>query len=165
MNAEAAEISAEREVLVWRALADVTRRRILDELPAEKRTTGGLSALFDLSRFGVMKHLKVLRSADLVLTEVRGRERWHRVNPVPIRAIQQRWVRKWETTHIDRALRLRSVAESAPSLKESENMTDSSSDSSTSVAEVLFEVLILASPERTWQALVDETSAWWHRDF
>ena len=91
---------------VFKALADPTRRALLDALFAEDGQT--LSALehrvtehTDMSRFGVMKHLKVLEEAGLVVARKRGREKLHFLNPVPIRLIQDRWVSKYAEPWVD----------------------------------------------------------------
>jgi DNA-binding transcriptional ArsR family regulator len=81
---------------VFKALADPTRRDLLDHL--FKRDGQSLSALEErlpMSRFGVMKHLKVLEQANLVVTRRRGREKLHFLNPVPIRLVYERWVGKY----------------------------------------------------------------------
>ncbi|MCY2961026.1 MAG: metalloregulator ArsR/SmtB family transcription factor [Planctomycetota bacterium] len=96
---------------VWRALADPTRRRILDLLRAEPRTTGDLAARFDMTRFAVMKHLEVLVDAGLVLVERRGRERWNHLNPVPIRELYRRWIRPFDAAPADALLRIKKAAE------------------------------------------------------
>jgi DNA-binding transcriptional ArsR family regulator len=80
---------------VWKALADPTRRRLLDLLKGGPRTTGDLCERFEMSRFGVMKHLGILEAAGLVAVERRGRERWNHLNAVPIRRIYERWVSKY----------------------------------------------------------------------
>ena len=81
---------------VFRALADPTRRALLDALfTRDGQTLGELEAGFAMSRFGVMKHLRVLEDARLVLVERRGREKLHYLNPVPIRLIHDRWVSKF----------------------------------------------------------------------
>jgi len=81
---------------VFKALADPTRRGLLDELFKEDgQTLAALEARVEMSRFGVMKHLKVLEEAGLVTTRRRGREKLHFLNPVPIRLIQERWVGKY----------------------------------------------------------------------
>jgi DNA-binding transcriptional ArsR family regulator len=78
---------------VFHALADATRRRILDELRKGPRTTGELSRLLpEMTRFGVMDHLGVLVSAGLVLTDRRGRQRLNHLNPVPIQRLYARWM-------------------------------------------------------------------------
>jgi DNA-binding transcriptional ArsR family regulator len=81
---------------VFRALADPTRRSLLDELFGEDgQTLSALEQRVPMSRFGVMKHLKVLEEAGLVVTRRRGREKLHFLNPVPIRLIHDRWVSKY----------------------------------------------------------------------
>jgi DNA-binding transcriptional ArsR family regulator len=86
-----------REVdVVFRALADPTRRSLLDELFREDgQTLNALEARFSMTRFGVMKHLKLLEEAGLVVTKRRGREKLHYLNPVPIRLVHDRWVSKY----------------------------------------------------------------------
>src|SRR5437764_14680221 len=81
---------------VFRALADPTRRRLLDSLFREDgQTLGALEARLPMTRFGVMKHLRVLEEAGLVTTRRRGREKLHFLNPVPIRLVHDRWVSKY----------------------------------------------------------------------
>ena len=82
--------------LVFRALADPTRRHLLDRLYArDGRTLTELESELEMTRFGVMKHLKVLEGAGLVVTRWRGREKLHYLNPVPIRLIHDRWIDKY----------------------------------------------------------------------
>jgi DNA-binding transcriptional ArsR family regulator len=81
---------------VFRALADPTRRSLLDELFSEDgQTLSALERRLPMSRFGVMKHLRVLEEAGLVTTRRRGREKLHFLNPVPIRLVHDRWVSKY----------------------------------------------------------------------
>ena len=81
---------------VFRALADPTRRSLLDELfRQDGQTLSELEGRLPMSRFGVMKHLKVLEEAGLVTTQRRGREKLHFLNPVPIRLVHDRWVSKY----------------------------------------------------------------------
>jgi DNA-binding transcriptional ArsR family regulator len=77
---------------VWKALADPTRRKILDLLRDGPRTTNRVTAAFPVSRFAIMKHLRILERAGLVLVERRGRERWNHLNAVPLRRIYERWI-------------------------------------------------------------------------
>ena len=97
---------------VWRALADPTRRAVLDLLRRKPLSTGKIAARFDMTRFGVMKHLRVLQDAGLVIVEERGRERWNHLNPVPIREIYRRWIRSFEAEDADHLLRIKRLAES-----------------------------------------------------
>src|SRR4051812_10638616 len=81
---------------VFKALADPTRRSLLDELFREDgQTLTALEGRFSMTRIGVMKHLKVLEDAGLVVTRRRGREKLHFLNPVPIRLVHDRWVSKY----------------------------------------------------------------------
>ena len=81
---------------VFKALADPTRRGLLDALFTEDgQTLSALEARVPMTRFGVMKHLRVLEEAGLVATRRRGREKLHFLNPVPIRLVHDRWVSKY----------------------------------------------------------------------
>jgi DNA-binding transcriptional ArsR family regulator len=81
---------------VFKALADSTRRGLLDELfKQDGQTLSALEGRVPMTRFGVMKHLRVLEEASLVTTQKRGREKLHFLNPVPIRLIHDRWVSKY----------------------------------------------------------------------
>jgi uncharacterized protein YndB with AHSA1/START domain len=123
---------------VFRALADPSRRRLLDALfEADGRSLAALERLLPaMTRFGVMKHLRLLEAAGLVVTRRRGREKLHYLNPVPIRLIHDRWVSKyaepWATTltGMKRALVERSMIK-------------------------IFEIYIKTTPERLWQAITD----------
>jgi DNA-binding transcriptional ArsR family regulator len=82
--------------LVFRALADPTRRLLLDRLfERDGRTLTELEEEQDMTRFGVMKHLRVLEDAGLVVTRKEGRTKLHFLNPVPIRLIHDRWIDKY----------------------------------------------------------------------
>ncbi len=96
---------------VWRALSDPSRRSMLDLLRRRPMTTGELCGFFDVTRYAVMKHLKVLEAAGLIVVERRGRERVNHLNPVPIQAIHRRWIRPFEQLGADRLLRLKTLVE------------------------------------------------------
>ena len=76
---------------LWRALADPTRRRILDLLRERPLITGEIAAQFAISRIAVMRHLEVLSEAGLVTSRKRGRQRWHYLNAVPLQKLHRRW--------------------------------------------------------------------------
>lgn len=121
---------------VFRALADPTRRDLLDELFREDgQTLHALEAHFEMTRYGVMKHLKQLEEAGLVVTRRRGREKLHFLNPVPIRLVHDRWVSKyaepWAAALSDLKTRLESPMEK------------------------IFEIYIKTTPERLWEAITD----------
>ena len=81
---------------VFKALADPTRRELLDRLfEQDGQTLGQLEADQPMTRFGVMKHLRVLEEARLITTQRRGREKLHFLNAVPIQQIHERWVSKY----------------------------------------------------------------------
>ncbi|HLG74161.1 MAG TPA: metalloregulator ArsR/SmtB family transcription factor [Chloroflexota bacterium] len=81
---------------VFKALADPTRRFLLDRLyECDGRTLTELESELEMTRFGVMKHLKLLEDAGLVVTKRQGREKLHFLNPVPIRQIYERWIDKY----------------------------------------------------------------------
>jgi uncharacterized protein YndB with AHSA1/START domain/DNA-binding transcriptional ArsR family regulator len=121
---------------VFRALADPTRRSLLDELFREDgQTLGALQDRFEMSRFGVMKHLRLLEEAGLVVTRRRGREKLHFLNPVPIRLVHDRWVSKYAEPWAARLSELKNRLESP--------------------MEKIFEIYIRTTPERLWEAITD----------
>jgi len=86
---------------VFRALADPARRQLLDSLHARNgQTLGELCEDHDMTRQAVTKHLAILEEANLVATQRRGREKLHFINPVPLNAIAERWIRKFERRHL-----------------------------------------------------------------
>jgi uncharacterized protein YndB with AHSA1/START domain len=122
---------------VFRALADPTRRSLLDELFKEDgQTLSALEERLPMTRFGVMKHLKVLEQAHLVTTRKRGREKLHFLNPVPIQLVHDRWVSKYAEPW----------AETLTGLKRQlEDRT----------MEKVFEIYIKTTPERLWDTITD----------
>jgi uncharacterized protein YndB with AHSA1/START domain len=123
---------------VFRALADPTRRALLDELFREDgQSLGALEERFAMTRFGVMKHLKVLEEAGLVVIRRRGREKLHFLNPVPIRLVHDRWVSKFAEPWAAALTGLKRDLE-----KEMEKV---------------FEIYIRTTPERLWEAITDPT--------
>jgi uncharacterized protein YndB with AHSA1/START domain len=123
--------------VVFRALADPTRRSLLDELFKEDgQTLSALEQRLPMSRFGVMKHLKVLEQAGLVTTQKRGREKLHFLNPVPIRLVHDRWVSKYAEPWAAALTGLK---------RELEEET----------MEKVFEIYIKTTPERLWEAITN----------
>jgi uncharacterized protein YndB with AHSA1/START domain/DNA-binding transcriptional ArsR family regulator len=121
---------------VFRALADPTRRSLLDELfRQDGQTLSALEERFPMTRFGVMKHLKQLEEAGLVVTRRRGREKLHFLNPVPIRLIHDRWVSKYAEPW-------------AAGLSELKQRLENP-------MEKVFEIYIRTTPERLWEAITD----------
>ncbi len=121
---------------VFKALADPTRRELLDELfRADGQTLSALEERFPMTRFGVMKHLRQLEDAGLVVTRRRGREKLHFLNPVPIRLIHDRWVSKYAEPWVAGLSGLKRELESS--------------------MEKVFEIYIRTTPERLWDAITD----------
>jgi uncharacterized protein YndB with AHSA1/START domain/DNA-binding transcriptional ArsR family regulator len=121
---------------VFKALADPTRRALLDELfRQDGQTLSSLDERFAMTRFGVMKHLKLLEDAGLVVSKRRGREKLHFLNPVPIRLVHDRWVSKYTESWVAGLSALKTDLEKT--------------------MEKVFEIYIRTTPERLWQALVD----------
>ncbi|MEJ7628489.1 MAG: SRPBCC domain-containing protein [Nocardioidaceae bacterium] len=121
---------------VFRALADPTRRSLLDELfRQDGQTLSALEERFEMTRFGVMKHLKQLEEAGLVVTTRRGREKLHFLNPVPIRLVHDRWVSKYAEPWAAGLSGLKDRLETS--------------------MEKVFEIYIRTTPERLWEAITD----------
>ena len=97
---------------VFRALADPSRRRLLDLLfERDGRTLTELESQLEMTRFGVMKHLRVLEDAGLVVTRKEGRSKLHFLNPVPIRLIHDRWIDKYRERQVSALANLKSQLE------------------------------------------------------
>ena len=97
---------------VFKALADPTRRYLLDLLfKREGRTLTELESELEMTRFGVMKHLRVLEHAGIVVTRKAGREKLHFLNPVPIRMIHNRWIDKYTERRVSALLELKDELE------------------------------------------------------
>ena len=122
---------------VFRALADPTRRSLLDELFREDgQTLSALEGRIPMTRFGVMKHLRQLEEAGLVVTKRRGREKLHFLNPVPIRLVHDRWVSKYTEPWAAALSKLKTELEEK-------------------TMEKVFEIYIKTTPERLWEAITD----------
>src|SRR3954447_7145696 len=119
---------------VFKALADPTRRSLLDELfSKDGQTLSALEAHFPITRFGVMKHLKQLEDAGLVVTRKRGREKLHFLNPVPIRLVHDRWVSKYSEPWVAGLSDLKTALEKT--------------------MEKVYEIYIRTTPEALWEAI------------
>src|SRR5271157_4628807 len=122
---------------VFRALADPTRRRLLDALfKADGQTLSALEERLTMTRFGVMKHLKLLEAAGLVVTKRRGREKLHFLNAVPIRLVHDRWVSKYAEPW----------AATLSQLKD---------DIEENTMEKVYEIYIKTTPDELWDAITN----------
>jgi DNA-binding transcriptional ArsR family regulator len=140
-----------RTAPIWRALADSTRRRILDLLLERPRITGEIAAQFRTSRIAVMRHLQVLSDAGLIVSRKRGRERRYYLNAVALQQINRRWFDPLAAGWVSGILRLQGRVEArefgldrdAPSL------------------DIAFDVRIGGSPGAVFNALVKDPGGWW----
>ncbi len=127
---------------VFKALADPSRRTLLNALfDQDGQTLSALEERLPMTRFGVMKHLKVLEEANLVTTKRRGREKLHFLNPVPIRLVHDRWVSKYAEPWAA------ALSDLKKDIETKEN-----------AMEKVFEVYIKTTPERLWEAITDGTT-------
>src|SRR6516225_8984729 len=123
---------------VFKALADPTRRSLLDELFREDgQPLRALERRLPMTRFGVMKHLRVLEEAGLVVTRKRGREKLHFLNPVPIRLVHDRWVSKYAAPWAAALSGLKQKLEEK-------------------AMEKVFEIYIKTTPQRLWDAITNQ---------
>jgi uncharacterized protein YndB with AHSA1/START domain/DNA-binding transcriptional ArsR family regulator len=122
---------------VFKALADPTRRKLLDQLRRKDgQTLTALGRRLDMTRFGVAKHLRLLEEARLVVTRRRGREKLHFLNPVPIRLIHDRWIDKFSEPWAAMLTGLKKGIEEGS-------------------MERIFEIYIKTTPQRLWRAITD----------
>src|SRR3954454_17174230 len=138
---------------VFKALADPTRRRLLDRLHERNgQTLGELCGVLSMARQSASQHLGVLETANLISTTWQGREKLHYLNPVPLHAVQERWIDKFERP------RLRALSAIRHSAEE---------QAMTAVPTYVYVTYIKAAPEQVWRALTDAdlTARYWgHRN-
>ncbi|MDQ2728952.1 MAG: metalloregulator ArsR/SmtB family transcription factor [Actinomycetota bacterium] len=137
---------------VFKALADPSRRRLLDSLNGHNgQTLTELCSTLDMARQSVSKHLAVLEAAHLVVTQRRGREKLHYLNAEPINTVAERWINRYHREHVQALADLKEALEAIP----------------VSDTEFLSVTSINTSPERLWQALTDPafTARYWGVNF
>jgi DNA-binding transcriptional ArsR family regulator/uncharacterized protein YndB with AHSA1/START domain len=138
---------------IFRALADPTRRMLLDMLRAEDgQTLSQLEQRLTMTRFGVMKHLNILEEAHLVVTRKVGREKFHYLNPVPIQQITDRWISRYATPFAQTLNDLKSHIEGKTAA-----MPDKA-------PKQVYEIFIKGSPEQIWDAITssDKTPLYYY---
>lgn len=126
---------------IFRSVADPSRRLLLDRLfERDGQTLGELCGhLPAMTRFGVMRHLGVLEEADLVTTRKEGREKWHFLNPVPIRLVHDRWISKYAAPVVGAMSALKTHLEAQAMV----------------TPDHVYSVYIKAQPDRVWRAITD----------
>ena len=137
---------------IFKALADPSRRTLLDLLyEKDGRTLNDLCAHLEMSRFGVMKHLRILEEAGLLTTRRAGREKYHYLNPVAIRQIYDRWVSKYAEPWVSGLSLLKKELESEPAMERRPRHVN--------------RIAIKTTPEQVWKALTDPSMTakfWYH---
>jgi DNA-binding transcriptional ArsR family regulator/uncharacterized protein YndB with AHSA1/START domain len=149
--------ASQRHDQVWAALADPTRRAILDLLREQPRTVGELTNHFSSSRFAVRKHLNVLEAARLVVVRWHGRERWNHLNAAPLQQVYERWVTPYRQVWAGRLAALKQHAEGDTRM--------TARPKSVSLERVELEIDIAAPPPRVWTSLTAHTTQWWPKSF
>ena len=144
--------------ILWKALSDPTRRRLLEMLREAPRTTGELCEPFAVSRFAVMKHLAVLRDAGLVTVQPEGRERWHHLNAIPIRDLLNGYIDRYSGQWADRMLGLREMVEAR-------SRSPYPPEGPMRELHIEQEVVINASPEEVFEAMTGSVESWWNHGF
>jgi DNA-binding transcriptional ArsR family regulator/uncharacterized protein YndB with AHSA1/START domain len=140
---------------LWRALADPTRRRILDLLRERPRITGEIAAQFPVSRIAVMRHLEVLSQAGLVTSRKRGRERWHYLNAVPLQKLYRRWADPAAAGFASALLRLADTVEAEGRHMEPIRPT----------VDIALDIEIAGTPAAVFAALTKDAGGWWGHPF
>jgi DNA-binding transcriptional ArsR family regulator/uncharacterized protein YndB with AHSA1/START domain len=140
-----------RTAPVWRALADPTRRRVLDLLLDGPRITGDISSHFRISRIAVMRHLEVLSGAGLVVSRKRGRERRYYLNAIPLQDIYRRWFDPQAAGWAAGMLRFRSSFEGKRT----------SEESAKPAVDIALDVRIDGPPAAVFKALTVDADGWW----
>ncbi|MFT7580632.1 MAG: DNA-binding transcriptional ArsR family regulator/uncharacterized protein YndB with AHSA1 [Myxococcota bacterium] len=170
-------MESEAETRVWKAMGDPSRRRILELLKAGPRTTGELCSAFEMSRYGVMKHMTVLEEAGLLSVQREGRTRFNHLNAVPLQRVHRRFVDRISERHatslLDLGLHLdrsgatdsrfqRSVLKSQHPKERDASMT---TPTATSAVQATFHILqendYAATPDAVWGALTRDIGKWW----
>jgi DNA-binding transcriptional ArsR family regulator len=151
---------------IWQALADPTRRTLIDRLAGGARTTSQLCEGMPMSRFGVMKHLGILERAGLVIARRHGRLRLNHLNAAPLRALSTRWLSARAERLADLALNLAdSLGDEAMSQDNPGAQADPVGQidpmGASGVVDVALEWPVAASPQRLWRALFEQPERWW----
>jgi DNA-binding transcriptional ArsR family regulator len=137
------ELTGNQQHPVWRALFHPTRRQIIRLLQEKSRTTGELSNFFDVTRYAVMKHLRVLEQADLISVRREGRLRWNDLNPQRLQDVPAGYLEKWRSGENDEA--------DEDGLDEFEG----------GVISLEYEVMLPVASERIYQAFLHHINKWW----
>jgi len=151
---------------VFRALADPSRRLLLDRLyERDGQSLGEMEThLPGMTRFGVMKHLRVLEAAGVVVTRKVGREKLHYLNPVPLRRLHDRWLDKFAIRAAVALLDLQATLEGGPAMLDQADVRNEIGTGDRTPPDRVFQIVIRTTPERLWAALTEsaDTTRYYH---
>jgi DNA-binding transcriptional ArsR family regulator/uncharacterized protein YndB with AHSA1/START domain len=151
-------VVAPAEETVFKALADPTRREILDRLfERDGQSLGEIEAAFEMTRFGVMKHLRILEGAGLVTSHKVGRSKLHYLNPVPIQELQHRWIHKFAAGASAALLGLKAGIERGATMSAIQAAAGESALAAEEKPSHVFAVYIRTTLEQLWEALTDSS--------
>ncbi len=155
-------MNANDDAAIWKALANPTRRQLLDALRDGPRTTGELAeAQPELSRFAVMQHLGVLTDAGLILVRRQGRERFNHLNAAPVQRVYERWVSRLAGDAAGEALSIGRLAEASSEQESTQEQGNSMSDRDTyRVVRIENELRFSAAPETVFEVLTRRSQEW-----
>jgi DNA-binding transcriptional ArsR family regulator len=139
---------------IWHALADPTRRALIDRLATGAKTTSQLCEHMPMTRFGVMKHLGILERAGLVVARRHGRLRLNHLNAAPLHALQARWLSP-------RAAAFAAAIADFSEQVEGKTMTDTNHAAETGIVDVALEWPVAAPVQKVWEALFAAPGSWW----
>jgi len=152
----AVDTRAAAEPDLWHALADPTRRSLIDRLAKGAQSTGALCDGFAMSRFGVMKHLGVLERAGLVVSRRHGRSRINHLNVAPLHALYARWLSP-RASALSAAIQSFSQRNEESEMPEDPNQVNS--------VDIALDWDIHASAQKVWRLLFDSPESWWPADY
>lgn len=144
-------------VEVFKALSHPIRIDILDHLKSQPLTTGELSEKYDVSRYAIMKHLRVLVDANLITIRRKGRLRVNYLNVIPLQELYNRWVSKYETTHANSLLTIKKLVE-----EREVNIMEQSKAIKLDSFQIEQDIVIQAKKETVFKALTEGIGSWWH---
>ena len=149
---------------IWKALADPSRRKLMDLVRESPKTTGDLVEAFDtLGRCAVMKHLSILEKANLIIPRKEGKYRWNHINAIPLQQVYERWVKKYEAQWATNLLQLKALAEHKSDLNQQNNTVIMEQQVQT--INITMEIPIKAEINKVWACMNKEINLWWRKDF
>ncbi len=164
MVAQSEKIDEENEVLIWKVLADPTRRKLMDLIREAPKTTSDLVAEFQtIGRCAVMKHLSMLESSSLISIRRSGKYRWNHINAVPLQQIYERWVKKYEVQWATNLIQIKDQAENSSKIENEKKYTNM--ESTVNTINIRMEIPIKATIQDTWDCLINDVGLWWNKGF